>query len=98
MASAGELTRSLTIKTKMLQRLLKEYAYYQQEADKEHARVEGMKGAGADAHDLRQAVRRVLLLCRGGVPRCHALAAAGCVARRRLCQRLQHMPARLLPA
>ena len=57
MASAAELARGITIKTKMLQRLHKEYSYYQAEAEKEHSRVEAMKSAGADAHDLRQAVR-----------------------------------------
>lgn len=56
MASTADLTRSLSIKTKMLQRLHKEYKYYQQEAEKEHTRVEGLKTAGADEHDLRQAV------------------------------------------
>ena len=57
MSSAGEIVRSMKIKTSTLNRLHKEYKYYQQEADKEHARVEAMKAAGADAHDLKQAVR-----------------------------------------
>lgn len=47
----------MKVKTGTLNRIHKEYKYYQQEADKEHARVEAMKAAGADAHDLKQAVR-----------------------------------------
>jgi hypothetical protein len=80
MASAAELARGITIKTKMLQRLHKEYNYYQAEAEKEHSRVEAMKSAGADTHDLRQAVRASA----AGVPRggglacCAVLRAAVC--------------------
>lgn len=57
MASSADIVRSLKIKTSTLTRIHKEYKYYQQEAEKEHARVEAMKAAGADAHDLKQAVR-----------------------------------------
>jgi hypothetical protein len=56
MASSADVVRSMKIKTSTLNRLHKEYKYYQQEAEKEHARVESMKAAGADAHDLKQAV------------------------------------------
>jgi hypothetical protein len=63
MASAAEVVRSMKIKTSTLNRLHKEYSYYQQEAEKEHGRVEAMKTAGADAHDLKQAVR--VLACAG---------------------------------
>lgn len=56
MASSAEIVRSLKIKTSTLNRIQKEYKYYQQEAEKEHARVEAMKAAGEDAHDLKQAV------------------------------------------
>lgn len=55
MASSAEIVRGMKIKTSALNRLHKEYKYYQQEAEKEHARVEAMKAAGADAHDLKQA-------------------------------------------
>jgi hypothetical protein len=58
MASSAEIVRSMKIKTSTLNRLHKEYKYYQQEAEKEHARVEAMKAAGADAHDLKQAVSK----------------------------------------
>jgi hypothetical protein len=58
MASTAEIVRSMKIKTSTLNRLHKEYKYYQQEAEKEHARVEAMKAAGADAHDLKQAVSK----------------------------------------
>lgn len=60
--------RSMKIKTSTLTRLHKEYKYYQAEAEKEHARVEAMKTAGSDAHDLKQAVcfwRAACLLMRG---------------------------------
>jgi len=60
MASSAEIVRGMKIKTSALNRLHKEYKYYQQEAEKEHARVEAMKAAGADAHDLKQAVRHIL--------------------------------------
>jgi hypothetical protein len=50
----------MKVKTGTLNRIHKEYKYYQQEADKEHARVEAMKAAGADAHDLKQAVRGLI--------------------------------------
>lgn len=54
--SSAEVVRSLKIKTATLRRIHKELSYYQAEAEKEHVRVEAMKAAAADAHDLRQAV------------------------------------------
>jgi predicted transcriptional regulator len=53
---SAEVVRNIKIKTNTLKRIHKEYNYYQQEAGKEHARVEAMKAAAADPHDLRQAV------------------------------------------
>jgi hypothetical protein len=64
MASSADVVRNMKIKTSTLNRLHKEYKYYQQEAEKEHARVESMKAAGADAHDLKQAVCSVCTLCK----------------------------------
>jgi hypothetical protein len=46
----------MKIKTSTLKRIHKEYVYYQKETEKEQTRVESMKAAGADPHDLRQAV------------------------------------------
>jgi hypothetical protein len=55
--SSAEVVRSMKIKTSTLKRIHKEYVYYQKETEKEQTRVENMKqAAGADAHDLRQAV------------------------------------------
>jgi hypothetical protein len=55
--SSAEIVRNMKIKTSTLKRIHKEYVYYQKETEKEQTRVESMKAAGADPHDLRQAVR-----------------------------------------
>ncbi len=54
--SQSEVVRNIKIKTNTLKRLHKELSYYQQEKNKEEARVEQMRSQQADAHDLRQAV------------------------------------------
>jgi hypothetical protein len=54
--SSAEIVRNMKIKTSTLKRIHKEYVYYQKETEKEQTRVESMKAAGADPHDLRQAV------------------------------------------
>ncbi|WIA33399.1 hypothetical protein OEZ86_006533 [Tetradesmus obliquus] len=53
--SSAEIVRNMKIKTSTLKRIHKEYVYYQKETEKEQTRVESMKAAGADPHDLRQA-------------------------------------------
>lgn len=59
--SSADIVRSMKIKTSTLNRIHKEYVYYQQETDKEKQRVEKMKTDNADSHDLRQAVSREAL-------------------------------------
>jgi hypothetical protein len=54
--SQADITKTLKIKTNTVKRLHKELAYYHKERDKEQARVEQMRGSGADEHDIRQAV------------------------------------------
>lgn len=73
----------MKIKTSTLNRLHKEYKYYQHEAEKEHARVESMKAAGADAHDLKQAVCSCNLYT-------HLIAAACYTALCSILQNSQH--------
>eukprot|EP00878_Enallax_costatus_P003532 GHUV01003746.1.p3 GENE.GHUV01003746.1~~GHUV01003746.1.p3 ORF type:complete len:112 (+),score=34.69 GHUV01003746.1:228-563(+) len=53
--SSAEIARSMKIKTSTLNRIHKEYVYYQKEADKEKERAERLKAENAEPHDLRQA-------------------------------------------
>jgi Tubulin binding cofactor A len=55
--ATDDVGRSLKIKASTVRRIHKEYSYYQSELKKESDRVEGLKAAAADPHDLRQAVR-----------------------------------------
>ncbi|EFJ48599.1 hypothetical protein VOLCADRAFT_104653 [Volvox carteri f. nagariensis] len=55
MASSAELVKLCKVKTNSVKRLHKELGYYEKERDKEQARVDKMKAAGADISDVKQA-------------------------------------------
>lgn len=59
MADAAAALRALGIKAQVFKRLQKELAFYEKERESEQKRVDHMRASGADAHDLRQAVRGV---------------------------------------
>jgi hypothetical protein len=75
--------RQLKIKTGTLKRLRKELGLYQAEADAEQAKVNKLRDAGADSHDVKYAVRGAGPADRGhvrGTKGCSARAAAALVA------------------
>ncbi len=49
--------RTLKIKTNTVNRIVKELQMYEQELSKEQTKYETLKNQGADAHDLKYAVR-----------------------------------------
>jgi hypothetical protein len=55
--SQADVIRTIKIKTNTLKRLQKEFSYYLAEKDKEQSRLDRLRTEGADAHDLKQAVR-----------------------------------------
>lgn len=54
--------KALKIKTGSVKRLAKELVLYGKEQDKESQRVADMKASGADAHDIKHAVRNACWL------------------------------------
>jgi len=55
------VVKQLKIKTNSLKRVHKELTYYEAQHTKDQARLEQMKAAAAEAHDIKQAVRVWLL-------------------------------------
>lgn len=61
--------RQLTIKTGVVKRLSKEKTVYEKEVDSQRNRVDKLKAAGADDHDIRKQ-EEVLSECMMMVPDC----------------------------
>jgi tubulin-specific chaperone A len=55
--SQADVVKALKVKTGALKRLHKELLMYEKERDREQAKVDKLRSEGADAHDLKQAVR-----------------------------------------
>jgi len=56
MSAAPEVVKTLKVKSSALKRVHKEASMYEKEREKEQGKVDKLVAAGADAHDIKQAV------------------------------------------
>jgi tubulin-specific chaperone A len=57
MSLSADLLKQLEIKSKVVQRIMKELQLYRKEEQEEKSKVDKLKAGGADPYDIKYAVR-----------------------------------------
>ena len=63
MSLSADLLKQLEIKSKVVQRIMKELQLYRKEEQEEKSKVDKLKAGGADPYDIKYAVRVCVVCC-----------------------------------